>query len=42
MLIGFAQNLMQVFTFRALQGLGYGGEGAIGAASTLDSSWEPT
>ncbi len=31
MLIGFAQNFEQVFVLRALQGLGFGGEWAVGA-----------
>ncbi|RZT29021.1 MFS transporter [Cupriavidus agavae] len=31
LLIGFAQNFEQVFVLRALQGLGFGGEWAVGA-----------
>ncbi|MFP3549033.1 MFS transporter, partial [Rhizobium sp. SIMBA_035] len=29
--IGFAQNFEQIFVLRALQGLGFGGEWAVGA-----------
>jgi MFS family permease len=31
MLIGFAQNFEQIFILRALQGLGFGGEWAVGS-----------